>query len=131
MTSPGLILPQPLSSTSGWQVNDWIDRSWTSQPASGGIAEIDLDQLPADTRWVLTHMVVGCTSTSTTSLRLYLDQVANNALRDGTDAGNFNVADWAPGLMIPPSRTLIARWSGCSDGAIATLTLQATVLRLT
>lgn len=122
-------LPQPLPTVGGWRLSDWIDQSYTSGPASGGIARIELPQLDYATRWQLTHMVIGCTSTQATALRLYFGSVSNGNLRDGSSAGNFDVADWNPGLMVPPSSVLIAQWTGCTDGAQATLTLQANVYR--
>lgn len=127
MTVP---LPQPIASSSRWQLFDWIDQQYTSGPAAGGIAHIELPQLASNERWQLTHMVCSCSSTSATSLRLYLGSATVPNLRDGTDSGNFNVADWPAGLMVPPSSALIAQWSGASDGATGTLTLQASIYRL-
>lgn len=127
MTVP---LPSPLAVTSGWQVVDWLDRSYVSGPAgTDGTAVITLPALADNERWQLTHTVIGCTSTTATQLRLYLDSAANTNLRDGSSSGNFDVADWPQGLWIPPGRTLIARWAGCSAGAVATLALQAAILR--
>jgi hypothetical protein len=125
-------LPSPLSVTSGWQVVDWLDRSYVSDPAGADrAATITLPALADNERWQLTHMLVGCTSTTPTQVRLYLDSAANNNLRDGSSGGNFDVADWPQGLWIPPGRALVARWAGCSAGSVATLTLQATILRRT
>lgn len=123
-------LPQPLPTSGGWHLSDWLDQSYSSAPAAGGVATITLPQLGYNERWELTHMVVGCTSSATTSLRLYRDSISNPSLRDGTDAGNFCVADWAPGLKVPASSALIAVWSDATDGAIATLTVQGNVYRL-
>jgi hypothetical protein len=74
-------------------------------------------------------MVIRCTSSTATTMRLYLDYVQDKGLRDGSSAGNFDVADWAMGLMVAPSRSLVAQWAGCSAGAVATLTVQANILR--
>jgi hypothetical protein len=129
MTIP---LPTALPSTSSWAVVDWLDRSYVSSPAGAdGVATITLDQLATDERWQLTHMVASCTSTADTQMRLYLDSTADGSLRDGTRVGNFDVADWPQGLWVPPGRSLLARWTGCTAGAVATLTLQASVLRRT
>lgn len=124
-----IVIPTPVPSASSWQVVDWLDASYSSDPATGGVAMLEVPQLPDTDRWRLTHGVVGCTSTATTSLRIYLTSVTNGNLRDGTDKGNFSVADWAPGLMIPPGRSLIVVWNGASDGAVGWLNLQAEVLR--
>jgi hypothetical protein len=123
-------VPYPLPVTTGWQVADWLDHPYTSAPAdAGGVALIELPPLPDYERWQLTHMVVGCTSASDSQLRLYLDSVTNAQLRDGSRTGNFDVADWPQGLWIPPGRSLLARWTSCTPGAVATLTLQATIFR--
>lgn len=127
MTVP---LPSPLPATSGWQTADWLDRSYLSAPAGAdGVVLVTVPPLPDNERWQVTHMVCGCTSGTATQMRLYLDDVANGNLRDGTSSGNFDVADWPQGLWIPPGRSLLARWTGCAPGAVATLTLQATILR--
>lgn len=123
-------LPQSIAATSGWQLIDWLDQDYASPPALGGIATITLPQLDSNTRWQLTHMVASCPSGAATVMRLYLDSPSPRSFRDGTDTGNFDVADWAMGLMVPPSRGLVAVWFGCNDGDIATLTLQANILRL-
>lgn len=129
MTVP---LPQALPTSSGWQVVDRIDETYSSQPAgTNGLATITLPQLDTATRWELTHMVAACTSSSKSGMRLYFDTVGPAGFRDGSDSGNFDVADWARGLFIPEGRTLIAQWSGCSAGAVATLTLQADVSKRT
>jgi hypothetical protein len=126
----GIPVPAAVPATSGWAVADWIDRPFNS-PAAGadGLATLVLPPVPDTDRWQLTHAVVSCTSTTTTQLRLYLDGVSVAGLRDGTSSGNFNVADWPLGLWVPPGRSLVAQWFGCSAGAVGTLALQATVLR--
>jgi hypothetical protein len=125
-----LPLPVPLAVTSGWEVVDWLDRAYPSDPAdANGNATVQLSPLADNERWQLSHAVIRCTSTTVTQLRLYLDSISDNGLRDGSDKGNFDVADWAMGLWVPPGRALLARWTGCSAGAVATITLQATILR--
>lgn len=125
-----ITLPTPLPAVDSWGLSDWLDQSYSSPPASGGVATITLPQLADNVRWNVTHMVIGCTgSAGPTSLRLYLDTVSNGNLRDGTDKGNFSVADWPRGLMIPPSRSLVAVWTGASDGAVGILNVQAEIWR--
>lgn len=126
-----VLLPQPLPTTGGWQLVDWLDASYVSAPAAGGTATITLDPLPPDTRWQLTHMVAFSTSAAAPQMRLYLSNVTPTGLRDGTNTGAFDVADWPMGLMVPPSQSLVAVWTGCNDGDIGTLTLQANILRQT
>lgn len=123
-------LPEPIATTSTWALVDWLDRSVTSAPAVGGVATLNLDALDYNIRWQLTHVVVSCTSSNATQLRLYLDAPGLAGLRDGSSSGNFDVSDWAMGLMVPPSRALIAQWTGCADGDVGTLNLQANIYRL-
>lgn len=126
-----VLLPQSLPSTNGWKLVDWLDASYTSQPAGDdGTATITLDQLPTGIRWQLTHMVAFCDSAANPQMRLYLSYVGPSGLRDGTNTGLFDVADWPMGLMVPPSAQLIAQWTGCNAGDVATLTLQANIIRL-
>lgn len=124
-----VLVPSPLPVVAAWQLVDWLDQSYTGTAGDDGVALITLPTLPDNERWQLTHMVAGCASTASTSMRLYLDSVANLALRDGTASGAFDVADWAMGLMVPPSRSLLARWTGCNPGDPVFLTLQANILR--
>lgn len=127
MTVP---IPVQLPVTSSWQVADWLDRSYMSNPAGlDGTATLTLDALADNERWQLSHMVAACTSTAATRMRLYLDTITPANLRDGTSSGNFDVADWAAGLWVPPGRTLVAQWTGCDTGAVGTLTVQATIYR--
>lgn len=129
MTVP---VPTALPSTSSWSAVDWLDKTYTSEPAAAdGTAQITLPALPDTDRWQLTHMVAGCTSAGASQMRLYIDDVADQNLRDGTSSGNFDVADWPMGLWIPPSRSLVAAWTSCDPGSVATLTLQAVIYRRT
>jgi hypothetical protein len=122
-------LPYALAVTSSWQLVDWLDRTYTATADAGGVGLITLPQLPDNERWQLTHMVAGASTAAQPKMRLYLDQVANGALRDGTGSGAFDVADWPMGLMVPPATSLLARWTGCNPGDAVFLTLQANILR--
>ncbi len=82
-----------------------------------------------DERWLIDHMVIHCPGSPASQLRLYDTQVAPRRLLDGSAAGAFDVADWPAGLRIGPSRWLVAQWTGCVDGSVASLTVQARVYR--
>jgi hypothetical protein len=126
MTVP---VPYSLPVSSSWQLVDWADKTYTGTADAGGVALVTLDPLPDFERWQLTHMVAGAQTTAAPQMRLYLDQVANASLRDGTSSGAFDVADWPAGLMVPPGRQLLARWTGCNPGDPVFLTLQANIFR--
>lgn len=126
MTVPA---PYSLPSTSSWQLMDWLDQSTLSAPAAGGAITITLPALDSDTQWLVTRAVIGCTSTASTGFRLYVDGPANANLRSGSNSGNYDEADYPQGLLIRPGRALVAAWTGCTDGAIAVLNLQAQILK--
>jgi hypothetical protein len=75
-------------------------------------------------------MVCSSTSTTATKFRLYAGSIGPSAFRDGSDTGNFDVADWPAGLLFRGSRgSLFGQWVGASTGAVGTVTLQVRVLR--
>ena len=126
-----VLLPQPLPASSGWQLTDWLDESFTSAAAAGGVATITLPQLAIDERWQLTLMVAFCTGTAAPAMRLYVGSVQPLNLRDGTASGAFDVADWPMGLTVPAGSQLIAQWTGCNNGDVASLSLQGNIYRRT
>jgi hypothetical protein len=122
-------LPVSLSATSAWQLVDWIDEQQSSAPATGGVATVEFDQLEQDEMWLIDHAVIQCPGENGTVLRIYDGGVHPLRLLDGSDRGDFDVADWPAGLRIRPSSFLVAQWVGVLDGSVATLTLQARRLR--
>jgi hypothetical protein len=125
----GITLPRQIAVASTWTLNDFVTMAKSSPPAAGGICEVAFDQLDPNERWFIDHAVISCDSTTPTVLRLYEGAVNPLYLLDGSGSGAFDVADWPGGLAVQPTRTLIARWTGASAGAIGTVTLQARVLR--
>jgi hypothetical protein len=122
-------LPFSVPTSAGWQLADtkWVRRR--SAAAAGGVATIDVGQLGSEEMWLLDHAVVQCTSSASTRLRLYETVVDPLQLLDGSDKGNFDVADWPAGLLLSPGTSLVAQWTGAAAGAVAALTLQVRVLR--
>ena len=117
------------TASASWQLVDWQLPTWTSQPATGGRATIECPQLAPDELWLIDRAVAYCSSTTATRLRLYDSAVDPSRLPSGSASGNFDEADYPAGLVLRPSTSLIAQWTGCSDGALATLTLQVRQLR--
>lgn len=125
-----VILPQPVGTPAGqWQLLDYLDEQYRSEPATGGQAVIDTGQLSMDERWLIDHMVVQCDSASRTTLRLYQSAIEPLRILDGAPNGNFAVADWPAGLQVRPQASLVAAWVGASDGARGILTLQGRIMR--
>jgi hypothetical protein len=126
-----LVLPRYAGQVASWALTDWLDQSWTSAAAdSSGVVTIVCDQLDSTTRWRITRAVVSSTSGSTSQCRLYRDTVSLGSLRSGTNAGNYDEADYPAGLWVPPTAALVAQWSGVATGATCTLSVQADIYRL-
>ena len=125
-----VVIPTAVGSpAAGWAHVDWIDPQHLSDPAAAGVATIEVPPVPLDDMWLIDHMVAACDSTTPTVMRLYVGAAEPGRLRDGSDTGNFDVADWPQGLLVRGGSALIARWTGASAGARAVLTLQARVFR--
>jgi hypothetical protein len=122
-------LPYSVPTASQWQLVDWVEPIFDSSAATGGLATITVDQLASDQMWLIDRAVVSCTSAAKTAARLYVNGVVARGLRSGSTVGNFDEAEYPSGLLVRPGSQLIARWTGCTDGAIATLALQARLFR--
>ncbi len=127
----GVILPRAVGgSATGWTLTDYIPAGrGVSEAAAGGSCSVLFDQIDPNELWLMTHAVISCTSSTPTSCRWYVDGIDPGRLLDGSDSGNFDVADWPMGLILGPSTALLVVWDGASDGAIGTFTLQAHVQR--
>lgn len=130
MTAP-FQAPYPLPmGGGGWVLSDFLRRTITSPPAPAGQSAVAQgEQLQADVMWLIDHLVSYSTSTKQTTLRLYSGQVGPGFLLDGTEAGNFNVADWPNGLQLEPASSLVAVWSGSTAGTVGTVVVQGRVMR--
>jgi len=120
-----VVLPTALPAAAGWAFSDYVSLTQQSQPATGGTATIELPQLDHDEQWLIDRLVVTCTSTTSTALRLYDSAVTLARLLDTTATGNLNTADYPAGLLVRPSSVLIAQWTNASTGAVGSLTVQA------
>jgi hypothetical protein len=129
MTS-GIFVPSFQAPAHSWQLVDWLDASYKVTAGADGVATFTCPQLDDVTRWRITRAVVASTSTASTKLRLYLDAPALSTLRSGSDSGDYDEADYPAGLMIPPTRALVAQWTGGNPGDTCYLNLQAEIMRL-
>jgi hypothetical protein len=124
------ILPVALPSVSAWQLRDFLSPSARSAPAAGGLATVEFAQVDPSELWLIDHAIVSCTSSTRTTVRLYAGAINAATLIDGSSSGNFDVGDWPAGLQVQSTIAVIAQWSGASDGAIATISLQLRSLRI-
>lgn len=128
-------LPQSVSAASSWQLSDWTDPVLTSPPAAGGTTQVEFRQLDVSELWLIDRAIIQCDSTTDTKLRLYASSAVVPNLLSGSDSdastGNFDEAEYPSGLLLRPTQWLLAVWTGASDGARATIRLQARVYRRT
>jgi hypothetical protein len=126
----GVILPVSVAGTAaGWELVDYRQVQLTATAGDDGRAVVEVPPLSQDELWLVDHAVVACSSTAPTSVRWYQDTETPARLLDGSDAGNFDVADWPAGLQLVPGAALLVVWSGATAGAAAAVTMQARVLR--
>jgi hypothetical protein len=124
-----LLLPAQQPVASGWQFSDFLRFALVTDPAPAGLfygsVSVVSRPLDSDELWLIDHMVCSTTASAATTLRLYeRAQEAPRYFLDGSDRGNFDVADYAAGLQVPPGGQLLAVWSGASAGAVGTLSVQ-------
>ena len=126
------VLPVAVSSpATGWQLVDVRPVTARRQPAAGGSARIELEQLQTDVQWLVDRAVIHAENTTTTEsrLRFYDGYVDPSQLLDGTERGNFDVSEYSAGLLIPPGSRLVAEWTGLPNGTVCALRLQVRVMR--
>ncbi len=114
----------PSGGAAGWQLVDYRELQRSAAATSSGVVTIELDQLPNDEMWLVDRLVAYCTSSTASTMRLYLNSVSAVNFRDGTASGNFDVSEYPRGLLVRPASGLVAQWTGCSAGAVGTITLQ-------
>jgi hypothetical protein len=126
-----LIVPTGLPAASGWALSDFRTAVVTTGPAAGGVATGTFEQLESNELWLIDRIVVSCTSTTDTVVRIYDTVVTPGTLLTGSDRANFDEADYpsASGVQLHPSRYLVAVWSGCSAGAVGTINVQFREMR--
>lgn len=128
MTIP---LPYGLPASSQLQLVGFrrITKRTGAAGAFGGVVTATFDQLGTDELWLIDRAVISCTSTSTTSLRLYDTTADPNRLLSGSDRGSYDEADYPGGLLLEAGNQLVAVWSGASAGAVGTISVQVREFR--
>lgn len=105
--------------------SDRYSRTVTTPAADAtGIIQATFAPVGAGRLWLVERIVVSCTSSSVTAAAFYVDQVAPDALVEGTSAGNFDIADENSPLVVDALSSLIVRWIGASAGATGTCRVQ-------
>lgn len=125
----GIQLPTYRAPEAGLEVIDRKRVTLRATADASGTATATGPDIPSRQRWVLEQATIACTSTSATKLRLF-DGAASPANQlDGSNAGNYDNADWSPGLIVSAGSRLVAQWTGATTGAVATMNVQVQVLQ--
>jgi hypothetical protein len=80
---------------------------------------------------LIDRIVVQTDSSTPTTCRFYLGEVADENLVEWTGSGDIDIADETQPLYVPGTSLLIAVWSGASANAVGTVRYQYRVARLT
>jgi hypothetical protein len=105
---------------------DLLSVTYNTGPAdASGVVSITSDQVPPGTFWRIERIVVSNTSTDPTTFRLYKAGI----LEDGSYSGNFDVADGGSPLRVDSALHVLGQWTGCSLGAVGTITLEGMVVQ--
>jgi hypothetical protein len=124
-----MTLQLPVALGPAWSLVDLRHRVLKTKAAAGGYAVAELEQVPQDERWLIDRVVVQCDSTTPTVAFLYLNELEDRGVLDGTRVGNFDVADQTRPILLDGGGRLLVRWAGASNGAIGTVRLQLSILR--
>jgi hypothetical protein len=114
---------------SAWVDADRFTRSASTKAAAGGTCATILGPVPEGDLWLIERIVVTCTSSTATTAIFYLDSISNANIVEGTQSGNLDFADENQPLEVDGARSLLAVWTGASNGAIGTVQAQIRVLR--
>lgn len=84
---------------------------------AAGQADVILGPVPVGFVWRISRAVVSSTSALVPIARLYKDRVNVANLVSGTDAGNFDEAEYPTGLQLQGGQRLIIRFTNATNGA--------------
>jgi hypothetical protein len=120
---------QELTTAGSWGLADFGQASKSDVAGVDGSIEVSFDQVPDGELWLVDRMVVSCDSAARTRALVYAGVVDVRALRDGTESGNFDVADMASPIQLRTGDQLVVAWSSATPGAAGVAFAQWTVLR--
>ena len=99
-----------------------------SSPActiAGGSVTAQFPPVPYDYFWSIEQISVSCTSTTTTTAKVYVDTPAQDInVIAATLAGNSDQDDVNSPIILLPTKYLYVVWTNCSLGAVGSVRLQ-------
>jgi hypothetical protein len=105
-------------------VVDYRTVAASTPAAAGGTCSVTLDPVPAGYFWLVERITVLNTSSTATTAYVYEGDPAPGNFRDGTSRGNLDVADESSPILVDSTRYLTVLWTGASNGAVGTVTVQ-------
>ena len=106
-----------------------------SSPActiAGGSVTAQFSPVPYDYFWSIEQISVSCTSTTTTTAKVYVDTPAADInVIAATLAGNSDQDDVNSPIILLPTKYLYVVWTNCSLGAVGSVRLQHKAKSLT
>jgi hypothetical protein len=124
-------VPAPAANAPGWSLADYGRASRSADRDADGTITVEFDQVPDGELWLVDRIVVFCDSATLTRALVYDDAGAEpRSVRDGTQTGNFDVADNASPIQLEAGTQLVIVWSQSPDpGSTGTAFAQWSVLR--
>ena len=93
--------------------------------SAGGSVTAQFPPVPYDYFWSIEQISVSCTSTTTTTAKVYVDTpMADINVIAATLAGNSDQDDVNSPIILLPTKYLYVVWTNCSIGAVGSVRLQ-------
>jgi hypothetical protein len=96
--------------------------SQQSEISVGGSAELEWTP-PQGSFWLVDRAAIRATG-ATGTLRIYVGNATDENLVDGSDSGNFDIADNGAPWYVPSGVTLRFVWSGLAAGSVCSARIQ-------
>lgn len=78
---------------------------------SGTTITVESERVPLGYVWEVERAVVSTNSVGLTTARVYINSVDQRNLRSGTDAGNFDEAEYSPPIRLASGERIVIVWS--------------------
>lgn len=104
----------------------------TSQPATAGVCVVAFQVDPVSgVVYLIDRITVSCTSTTATSAKIYVGDIAATNIVDATYEGNLDVADEVQPITVVGADAIRVVWEGASAGAVGAVRIQYRKARMT
>lgn len=130
----------PIVDANGMEGFDFLDVSQPLQmvvtsptaTSAGQTITAAFPQVPYDYFLMVDQIAVSCTSTTTTTAKVYVDTpLQDSNVIASTLAGNLDQDDVNSPIVLLPTKIMSVSWFNCSIGAVGTVRIQARAKVLT